>query len=89
MTSYETNGNKVIVKNILSVTKPSYFEIETYLKLSMMLNKKNYDEKKIKKEVILYQKNIFLMISGRMIILKISILFGIQEIILVFKILQN
>lgn len=51
VTSYETNGNKVIVKNILSVTKPSYFEIETYLKLSMMLNKKNYDEKKIKKEV--------------------------------------
>ena len=44
-------SNNVIVKNIISTVEPNYFEMESKLKLSIMLNKNKYDEKKIKKEI--------------------------------------
>lgn len=41
----------LIVKNIFSTTQPNYFEMESKLRISMMLNKKEYNENKIKKEI--------------------------------------
>jgi len=51
----EINNNNypesLIVKNIYSTIEPNYFEMESKLRISMMLNKKNYNENKIKKEI--------------------------------------
>ena len=41
----------LIVKNIFSTTKPNYFEMESKLRISMMLNRKEYNENKIKNEI--------------------------------------
>ena len=46
-----TNQNKAIIKNIFSVTQPNYFEMESKIRLSILLNKIKYDEDKIKKEL--------------------------------------
>ena len=43
--------NPIMVQNLLSVVKPSYFEMESNIKLSIMLNKNNYNEDKIKKKI--------------------------------------
>jgi hypothetical protein len=40
-----------MVQNLLSVVKPSYFEMESNIKLSMVLNKNNYNEDEIKKKI--------------------------------------
>ena len=56
-------NNQVMVKMIGSVTKPSYFEMESNIELSKMLNKINYNEDKIKKKIQILSeisaKNIF------------------------------
>ena len=44
------NNDKTMVKNIFSVESPNYFEMETPIRLSKLLNKKKLDENKIKKE---------------------------------------
>ena len=46
-----TNQNNAIIKNIFSVTQPNYFEMESKIKLSILLNKINMNEDKIKKEL--------------------------------------
>lgn len=40
-----------MVKNIFSTADPNYFEMESKLRISMMLNRKKYNENKIKKEI--------------------------------------
>ena len=47
--SSTTQIKNYVVKNIFSINRPSYFEMESNIKISLMLNKKNYDEDKIKK----------------------------------------
>ena len=42
------NGRHAVVKNILASSTPSDFEMENNLKISSLLNKKEYDEDKIK-----------------------------------------
>ena len=49
--SSTTELENYVVKNIFSISRPSYFETESNLKISLMLNKKNYDEDKIKKSI--------------------------------------
>lgn len=55
--------NSLIVKNIFSTTNPNYFEMESKLRISMILNRKKYNENKIKKEINkiseISSKNIF------------------------------
>ena len=41
----------ISVKNIFSTTEPNDFEMESKLRISMMLNRKNYNENKIRKEI--------------------------------------
>ena len=43
--------NPVMIQNLISVVRPTYFEMESNIKLSIMLNKNNYDEDKIKKKI--------------------------------------
>lgn len=45
------NNNAIIVKNIFSTVKPNYFEMESKIKLSILLNKNKEDENKINKEI--------------------------------------
>ena len=49
--SSTTQIKNYVVKNIFSINPPSYFETESNIKISLMLNKKNYDEDKIKKRI--------------------------------------
>lgn len=63
---YVNNKNyygRLIVKNIFSTTEPNNFEMESKLRISMMLNRKKYNENKIKKEIKkiseISSKNIF------------------------------
>ena len=43
--------SNLIVKNIFSTADPNYFEMESKLRISMMLNRKEYNENKIKNEI--------------------------------------
>jgi hypothetical protein len=43
--------SNLIVKNIFSTTPPNYFEMESKLRISMMLNRKEYNENEIKNEI--------------------------------------
>ena len=43
--------DSIMVKNIFSTADPNYFEMESKLRISMMLNRKKYNENKIKKEI--------------------------------------
>ena len=50
-TSKTSYFDHLVVKNIFSTTEPNYFEMESKLRISMMLNRKKYNENKIKKEI--------------------------------------
>lgn len=43
-------NNNIIVKNLFSLSSPDLFEMESKIRISKLLNKKKYDEEKIKKE---------------------------------------
>ena len=44
------NSGNIIVKNLFSLSEPDYFEMESKIRLSILLNKKKFDEEIIKKE---------------------------------------
>ena len=49
--NFTFDSSSVIVENIFSTVKPSLINIERTQKISMLLNKKKYDESKVRKEI--------------------------------------